>query len=164
MPRKQVMFKTEAERFWPKVDKNGPAWSDKGSCWVWMGARIWNGYGHFCLTQFPGTPKRLILAHRWAYQDRFGEIPAGLEIDHLCRNRGCVNPDHMEPVTHRENARRGIAGEISMARQRGKTHCPQGHEYSPENTYIWAPTGQRYCKQCDRERKRAKAQARKGAI
>jgi hypothetical protein len=150
MPRNQVMFKTEAERFWPKVDKTG-------SCWVWLGAHIPNGYGHFCLTQLPGTPKRVILAHRWAYQDRFGEIPAGLEIDHLCRNRACVNPDHLEPVTHRENARRGIASEVNGAHQRRKTHCPQGHEYSPENTYVWTPTGQRYCKACDRDRKRAKA-------
>lgn len=163
MPRKQVMFKTEAERFWSKVNKAGPipAKSELGPCWIWTGTRIPSGYGHFCRTQFSGTPKRLILAHRWAYEDANGVIPDGLEIDHLCRVRACVNPAHLEAVTHRENGRRGTAAAVNGGRQRSKTHCPQGHEYNQENTYVWAPTGQRICRVCDRDRKRSKAAERR---
>lgn len=160
MPYMRTVFKTEAERFWPKVNKNGPVSAhrpDLGSCWIWIGAHIPQGYGVFCLTQRPGTPKRTVMAHRWSYEDADGEIPDGFDLDHLCRVRTCVNPAHLEPVTRQVNCQRGIAGDVNGARQRGKTHCPQGHEYNAENTYVWAPTGQRICKVCDRDRKRAKA-------
>jgi hypothetical protein len=160
--RVRKVFKTEAERFWPKVDKHGPVPASRpelGPCWVWTGGRIPNGYGHFSLTQLPGTPKQRILAHRWVYEEMTGPIPEGLEIDHLCRNRACVNPVHLELVTHQMNGQRGIAGAVSTARQKAKTHCPQGHEYSPENTWV-SPEGHRQCRVCDRDRKRAKAMSR----
>lgn len=79
------------------------------------------------------------------------EIPNGLELDHLCRNRACVNPYHLDPVSHAENMRRGVAG----LKQREKTHCPVGHEYTAENTYIHPQNGSRNCKACQRERTRA---------
>lgn len=87
-------------------------------------------------------------AHREAYKAFKGEIPDGLELDHLCRVRNCVNPDHLEPVTRLENARRGIGGLMAGLRQRAKTHCPAGHPYAPENTYFRA-NGNRMCVTCN---------------
>jgi hypothetical protein len=146
--RIRTVFKTEAERFWPKV-------REVGDCWVWVGARIPQGYGMFCLTQLHGSPKRVVVAHRWSYEEMVAQIPDGLELDHLCRNRACVNPYHLEPVTHRENDRRGIAGEVNGGRQRAKERCPQGHEYTPENT--WSNGSVRQCRTCDRDRHRVRA-------
>jgi hypothetical protein len=81
-----------------------------------------------------------IYAHRVAYEHLVGPIPAGMQLDHLCRNRMCVNPEHLEPVTPRENTRRARA----LIRE-----CPSGHPYGPENTRF-APDGRRYCAQCKR--------------
>jgi hypothetical protein len=85
------------ERFWAKVDKGGP-----GGCWIWIGGRA-NGYG-----KFRPEPSRQVQAHRYAWELAHGEIADGLTIDHLCRIRCCVNPDHLEPVTITENIRRGV--------------------------------------------------------
>jgi hypothetical protein len=94
-------------------------------CWLWDGAINRDGYGNFWLPR----QRRGIGAHRLSYILAVGPVPDGLEIDHLCRMRCCVNPEHMEPVTKAENARRGIVGHNSSA----KTHCPQGHAYTADN-------------------------------
>lgn len=142
------------EKFWAKVDKGD-------SCWQWQGGAFPNGYGY--LLEFPG-PRPGVgithLAHRYAYRLLVGPIPEGLDLDHLCRNRACVNPDHLEPVTRRENL---IRGETIPARAVAKTHCIHGHEFTPENTYI-APNGTRHCKECSRAKCRKQYWARKLAL
>jgi hypothetical protein len=110
-------------------------------CWRWMGQTA-GGYGRFYII----GEKRTVPAHRFAYEWLVGPIPEGLCIDHLCRVRNCVNPDHMEPVTNRENLMRG---ETIVARAAAATHCPKGHPYSPDNT--GSDRGNRRCKTCNRE-------------
>lgn len=112
-------------------------------CWIWQGTLNSSGYARI----FTGPGKKLSLAHRVSYRIHKGEIPAGLTIDHLCRERTCVNPDHLEAVTSRVNTLRGntLPGINAV-----KTHCPQDHEYSVENTRVRA--GKRHCRTCDRDR------------
>ncbi len=112
------------------------------TCWLWTAATS-HGYGR---VQWDG---RLHQAHRVVYELLVGSIPEGLTIDHLCRVRNCVNPEHMEPVTNRENILRGEAPSALHAK---KTHCPQGHPYSEENTFV--ANGSRNCKKCNNTRTR----------
>ena len=110
---------------------------DNGTgCWLWSGALNRQGYG----TAFGGRDKRL--AHRFMYELHIGPIPTGLELDHLCSQPACVNPAHLEPVTHAENMRRSRAGAYWAA----KTHCPHGHAYDAENTRHFE--GRRWCRTC----------------
>jgi hypothetical protein len=112
-------------------------------CWEWIGARGHGGYGQI---RIDGQVKP---AYRATYELFVGPIPKGKELDHLCRNPACVNPKHLEPVSHVENVRRGNAG----ANNRDKTHCPHGHAYDDENT-IYNAHGGRVCRTCSRRRSR----------
>ena len=115
------------ERFWRKVDRSG-------DCWIWTGRIAPNGYGHFAVKDI-----RTTTAHRWAYEYTLGTIPAGHVLDHLCRTKACVRPDHLDPVPQRENLRRG-------QHNMNKTHCPRGHPYDEQNTRHAA--GRRHCRAC----------------
>lgn len=148
----------EAERFWAKVNKEAP-----NGCWEWMAGLYPNGYGQF----WAGKQVR---AHRWSYEQARGEIPEGLQIDHLCRNKICVNPDHLEAVSQLENIRRGVPfrkpenyrfapGARNPSARRTpfgvptKSHCVHGHEYNPENTAV-NRDGTVYCRTCVNKRHR----------
>lgn len=136
MPR---VTRPEAERFWAKVDAGG-------DCWEWLSYRDRDGYGRFCSHKGANA-----LAHRFAWEKLVGNIPEGLELDHLCRNRACVNPDHMEVVTHRENCTRGYPNLSNLStvwkKRRAQTHCQRGHEFTVENTGR-QNGGYRYCRTC----------------
>lgn len=129
--------------------------SDSG-CWEWTGSTSYKGYAKF------RQDGERMPAHRWAYEHWVGPIPEGLHIDHLCRNRKCVNPEHLEPVTPRENVMRGNGVPARNAR---KTHCVHGHPFSGDNLRI-SLRGDRRCRECYRirlEKLRAKKATAKAA-
>lgn len=180
---------TAERRFWARVHKTP-------ECWLWTGGTS-RGYGQLSWGS-PGTPGRTS-AYRFAYELLVGPVPEGMQLDHLCRVRNCVNPAHLEPVTCQVNVLRGIgpsatnaakshcakghplAGENLVVNSKGqriclecrrrsgreaarkraalegriaqkaRTHCPRGHEYSPDNTYVYPRTGHRRCRRCHRE-------------
>jgi hypothetical protein len=142
---------TTSDRFWNRVDK-------QENCWIWTGTQAGDGYGSFYVGG--GRVNRVRLyAHRWSYLQAYGSIPEGLEVDHTCRIRLCVKPDHLELVTHAENhrRRRGIKhGPYDV----GDT-CRHGHPRTPENTGVNSQ-GNRFCRPCARaseaRRRRAKQQ------
>lgn len=129
---------------------------DERGCWLWQGALRSDGYVQIKITT-GFRQHRLAYAHRVAYEALVGPIPEGLTIDHLCRVRHCCNPAHLEVVTHRENCLRGT-GVSAIAVT--KTHCPQGHEYTPENTQRGGK-GERVCATCKRARSRAYKERRR---
>jgi hypothetical protein len=119
-------------KFWDRIIPE-----PNSGCWLWTGRIDYNGYGKI----------NREWAHRAVYSRLVAPITPGLSIDHICRTRPCVNPAHLEPVTPRENARRGLRGAML-------THCKNGHEFTPENTWM-RPTGDgphRVCRMCKRQR------------
>ncbi len=141
------------DRFWAKVNKDGPVLTERpelGPCWEWLAA-LCKGYGYL------GVGKKLVRAPRFAYELLVGPIPRNRELDHLCKNKRCVNPAHLEVVTHRENDLRATGPTAQNAR---KTHCPHGHPYDLFNTYVMKQGG-RQCRRCwsmrDRHKKKVVA-------
>ena len=109
---------------------------------------------------------RAVQASRFIYEQMVGDIPVGLELDHLCHNTRCVNPEHLEPVTHDENVKRGELGVMGHHFNSAKTHCPYGHPYNKENTYIYRQTNGgwgRQCRQCVKLRDDLKRKQKKSA-
>ena len=133
--------RTPPERFWPKVNFSGPVSKHRpelGACWLWQGAEIPSGYGYF-----RGATCN-VPVHRWSYEFCVGPIPKGQEIDHLCRVRNCVNPDHLESVIHHINIIRG-----STRKGHHKSSCKNGHLFNQDNTAI-RRDGTYACKTCAR--------------
>lgn len=130
------------ERFLLNVDKNGPVWEGT-HCWIWKGTTTPAGYGRIKIDG------KGILTHRFTFEHYRGQIDSDKETDHLCRNRVCCNPWHLEPVTHSVNVKRGDIE--AMSYQKLKTHCPKGHPYSLENTWV-NRLGHRFCRKCHAER------------
>ena len=131
---------SETERFWAKVNKDGPIPTDRpelGQCWVWAEGRSKAGYGKFYVNPQVGQ----VYAHRYAYEAEYGPIPQGLQCDHLCRNRACARPTHLEAVTQAVNKARGISGALSRERALAQTHCVNGHERNARNTKTDPRTG-----------------------
>jgi hypothetical protein len=145
-----MISESEAARLWSKVGMPDAA----TGCMEWLGRLGADGYGRCKLgraeVRTRGDGGQECRAHRAVYRALVGEIPAGLVIDHLCRNPRCVRPDHMEAVTHRVNI---LRGEGPSARQARQTTCLQGHPFDEANTYV-TKTGKRWCRMCDRDRHR----------
>lgn len=144
--------KHPAKTFWERVQKSE-------GCWEWTGPINSKGYGNLHIGEVwsPDGKRRNVLAHRFSYTLHKGTIPQGLTLDHLCRNRACVNPDHLEPVTMRENVLRGD----TMKRL---THCKHGHEFTDDNIK-WEKMStrkalKRLCLTCARRRGREHARKR----
>jgi hypothetical protein len=119
-------------------------------CWIWIGSRDGKGYGRLRRT----NERRYVGAHRVAYEQHRGPIPDGLELDHLCRVTVCVNPQHLEAVTHRENLRRGESPGMQL-RRRGQ--CVHGHDLAA--AYVRRDNGSRVCRECRNARARRRRAA-----
>ena len=143
----QDVYEPDKQRFWSKVNKDGPISGLGTPCWNWTGACS-GGYGLFYII---GGNGKYLMAHKVSYEIKYGSIPKGLELDHLCYNKSCINPDHLEAVTHIVNMQRRLPF-------RGQSiYCKHGHIFD----YIYR--GKRYCRACARQRALAQAKAKREA-
>ncbi len=136
-PRNEVVMLFDSTlplRFWHKV------YADPSGCWLWVASLNTPGYGQ------SWNGKKVDFAHRMSYAAFKGAIPSDLELDHLCRVRRCVNPLHLEAVTHGENMTRGQIGKGLKEWNQRRTHCKHGHEFTEENTHHYQ--GKRICRVC----------------
>ncbi len=138
---------------WRNIDASGP-------CWEWTGKAHRGANKKYAGAKYQG---RTWGAHRLIWTLLVGEIGEGLQLDHLCKNETCVNPDHLEPVTPAENVRRGATGQYQTKPNLKKTHCPQGHPYSGDNLRL-RKNGHRTCRTCDNARILANYHRRKEAL
>lgn len=134
---------TVVNKFWAKVNKTD-------GCWEWTGATTHNGYGSFTVDG------RGVRAHRYSWRLHYGDDPGRMLVCHTCDNPKCVRPDHLFLGTTVQNERDKVAKGRHNEQQ--KTHCPRGHEYTPENTYVRPDRPNRMCRQCraESERKRVR--------
>lgn len=135
LENQMTLTDSDSARFWSKVDKSG-------DCWIWTAARNAKGYGQI---RIGGRTGRMHASHRISLVLAGTELMPDLEVDHLCSNRCCVNPAHLEQVSHAENVARGCSG----ARFRERDACSRGHSYNEETTYI-DKRGSRVCRVCMR--------------
>lgn len=135
------------DRFWSSVDKSG-------ECWLYVGSTVDpDGYARFY------AHGRRHMAHRFAYELVVAPIPEGLQVDHLCKVRNCVNPAHLEPVTPKEN---NLRSESPAAKNAAKTRCVNGHVFTPENTYVHRGQA-RTCRTCNAKHVRRRYWRKKAA-
>ena len=147
VPRGIYVRPTMEQRFWAKVLKSGPIPAERpdlGPCWTWSAGRDFYGYGVLWLNE---RKSKRISAHVASYMIHFGPVPSGLQIDHLCRNRACPNPKHLEAVTQQVNLSRGNG---VAAVNRRKSHCCNGHELSATNVKLRS-NGHRRCMTCQKQ-------------
>lgn len=137
---------------WPAAELRVWRWLTENAetgCWEWSGVLSADGYGRI------RVDGKWLLIHRFMYERKVGPIPEGLQLDHLCRVRNCANPEHLEPVTCKENLARG---DTFQARNAQKTHCPRGHEYDMVNS-----AGSRECRTCRRRTGRDHARRKRAS-
>lgn len=138
----------------PVLDRMADKFLVGDGCWEWTAVR--NSFGYGVIHRLDAGSR---LAHRVLFEAMVGPVPDGMDLDHLCRNRGCVRPSHLEIVSRRVNIMRGEMPQILKERGQAKTHCPAGHSYADQERYR-RKDGSRRCMECERIAARARRSVR----